>query len=1637
MPNDVELNWLYTPPSQVPNSPVETRVQLLPFEKLRWEDFEKLCYRLARLEAAVDFCLPYGVPGQAQYGIDIFAKISGAEKYRVYQCKNQRDFGPAKIAEAIETFVKGKWLAKSETFVLCNRESLRSTDRVEEFAKQDKILRDHKISLLFWDAEELSSKLKSYPEIIDDFFGRGWVKAFCGQEAADKLGERLDAVAIKELRTQLQSLYERIFNLHDRGIPLSDVPFAERYIVPDVEDHQVIMSSNESIPKQEDSTNSSSFQTQEPSHETPSKRSKRFYTKRLPIQIWIVRNKRNLIFGEPGSGKSAFLRFLALDLLKDTPSFIEVAEKWGTHVPIWIPFALWTKVPSNNQGGDSSVKGIFTNWLKSWDAESLIPLIEKALKDKRLLLLIDGLDEYSNSDAAQIVLNRLESFFSQNEVPIIVTSRPQGFEKIGMKVEGWQQTQIAPMNQEQQERLTEIWFEASSKRINPALDNATRSKDVRRQVDTFFAELSRSNELRELARNPLLLCLLISFQISRIRLPIGRFKVYAALTDHLISAHPEARRIAADNAVSPQELSEEEIKKALAHLATVMHSNYPEGSMHENKALQVIEDFLLNDQYGFGLNQRAASKTGKNILATAEDNLGIIVKRSIDEIGFYHRTMQEYLVSFNISRLSLKEQSEIIKKCYANPLWREVILGLFQIIGRPDDVRQLIDVIKKSNSDSLEGKMALDLLSEIAFGDFNCPPNLAKDLAMQTFNDIELSTWLPYREKLLKHALDGLRSTTLGELVKQKISDWFPDRAGWSSQYIFRSMSGWTINENLIEVLFKGLNDEEYNVKIAVAKTLAKVANHDDNIGERLVRLINYTDDAYIVAASLETLMIGWPDHPKLNDFIERSVNSPLPVMELAGIKGKVKKGIQNDNDLEILLKLADRNSISYSLRSEVSPIIMEGWPKSEKVKHICLESLVERGGGREKNSHSLEREDSLAILLNGYPMDEEVVDYCVNELKMEKYPFSSLYHDAFSALAQNFKGHPKLIQALDEWIQKTEFQDVEASFAAQVGKTGIFKQRLIENLNDSIPHWAVLGLVQGWTMQDAEVSKVLLEIAESPANRASKIAYLIPQIVVDHKKCRQILLAILKDRHCSRYDFVIEGLIELGNTDQDFEVVDIVLKILKEKTDRHFEIDGMKSSLIKNYNFDPRVRQLALETLEERDGEYAAVAFAFGNDPEIRAKILKMVNPLPVSMRQAIAKYLSEAEIDETYAMSILKLYDHERDKEVKVQSSIGYYTRLKSSGLDTTAVLQRLTKDITCVGPDYHERRMAAFCGLAILDRLDLMRDKKEMYGSQERGAAIESIFGMDLNVPHIQFILRNWEKLKDAFKDEFWNRLFRYASDSSYIWNILAQFADEYPAPRSEILDYLKTTKNKIAESESLYFLSKVMPGSELLFEYCFNTLTFGIKLVGDTDYPTNKNINHRDQLAAAEIMGDNFGGESSALQKIYTNMKSIMTDELILVLSEGWPHSQELDSLLRELATSRRRCWTTTVIRYYSFKAKVPSMYKELIRLIRQYSSFPRYRAYEEVVRPLVRRIAEDDSFNTVLVKHLGIAKKSADKVSISKLIYKSRGLTPELKRWAEQELEIQLSGNCIEAGFDITSGEFKSIPHVLYEILQIS
>ena len=81
---------IHSPPDAVPSTPpVATRAQSLPFGELTWENFERLCHRMAALQGNVEHCARYGLQGEAQEGIDIYARQADG-RYTCVQAKRHR-----------------------------------------------------------------------------------------------------------------------------------------------------------------------------------------------------------------------------------------------------------------------------------------------------------------------------------------------------------------------------------------------------------------------------------------------------------------------------------------------------------------------------------------------------------------------------------------------------------------------------------------------------------------------------------------------------------------------------------------------------------------------------------------------------------------------------------------------------------------------------------------------------------------------------------------------------------------------------------------------------------------------------------------------------------------------------------------------------------------------------------------------------------------------------------------------------------------------------------------------------------------------------------------------------------------------------------------------------------------------------------------------------------------------------------------------------------------------------------------------------------------------------------------------------------------------------------------------------------
>ncbi|MEQ8757513.1 MAG: NACHT domain-containing protein [Coleofasciculus sp. G1-WW12-02] len=389
------------------------------------------------MEANVEHCQLYGVRGQDQEGIDIYARQRLTEKYRVYQCKRVKDFGVAHIKNAVSKFIegkKGKWISQTDTFVLCTQVSLNRTELADEIETQSKLLKNEGVTFLPWGSDQLSLALKDKPELVDDFFGRAWVAAFCGQEQADSLGVRQKAEVIVE--NYREWLSQKTAHLKVPGFPLQRELSIKTNWIP-----------LQAKLREGDKTS--------------------FDAEFIPTLY-----RLSVVIGAPGAGKSTLLRRLAHCL-----------SAAGKRV-------IFIRLPDVKKLLDSDKSEGFEWAILKAAADN------SAFNDKELrlalstpdYLLADGLDE-CKSDRANIA-DKLDAWVANSSTKVVITTRPSDESSL---LPGWQHIKLSPLNKpdilEYSQQLLAAYCEDAAK-VQERLDSLHRQLQ-----DSTNASLAVQNPL--------------------------------------------------------------------------------------------------------------------------------------------------------------------------------------------------------------------------------------------------------------------------------------------------------------------------------------------------------------------------------------------------------------------------------------------------------------------------------------------------------------------------------------------------------------------------------------------------------------------------------------------------------------------------------------------------------------------------------------------------------------------------------------------------------------------------------------------------------------------------------------------------------------------------------------------------------------------------------------------------------------------------------------------------------------------------------------------------------------------------------------------------------------------------------------
>ena len=454
-------------------------------------------------------------------------------------------------------------------------------------------------------------------------------------------------------------------------------------------------------------------------------------TPSVAFDDWLLQGDRALLLsGAPGSGKSTVLRCLALDLVRTPELFPAVHDRLGVRIPLLIPFALWSRLAAQEQrevGLAEVVRETFRALLRPSELdESFI----EALADERLVLLIDGLDEYIDEQAARTTLATIETFVRTRDVFTIATARPAGLRRLGPMSGHWKTARLVELQPRQQRDL--------ATRLLSEDDSATTPVGLR--VNQFFQQLEHSGRLQSLAGNPLLLHGLLSVAARQIILPNTRFQLFQKLIEILLEVHPNRRATAAAE-VKPRTrvFSTDDVRReALAKLAFEVQVRGADVGIDRPEARRIIEDFLADSDGGPAWSKEQARLGARELTDVDADTSGLLVERGPQEIVFCHAAFREHLAGLELATWAMEDQVDFVSDHAGEPRWRAAVLALLQSLRRKGDVERLLGAIRgeqKGEPDSADRRL---LLADGAFATASVSGPVGRQAALASLSRIRI-----------------------------------------------------------------------------------------------------------------------------------------------------------------------------------------------------------------------------------------------------------------------------------------------------------------------------------------------------------------------------------------------------------------------------------------------------------------------------------------------------------------------------------------------------------------------------------------------------------------------------------------------------------------------------------------------------------------------------------------------------------------------------------------------------------------------------------------------------------------------------------------------------------------------------------
>ena len=374
-----------------------------------------------------------------------------------------------------------------------------------------------------------------------------------------------------------------------------------------------------------------------------------------------------MVLGGPGAGKSTFLRKIGLESLKTL--HYENADYTHRRVPVLLELKRF-------EADGIDITSLISKEFEICDFPEPENFVQSALKQGKLLILLDGLDEVPTANLDNVI-RTIQDFVDRYDKNRFIASCRTAAYRGGFT--RFSDVGMADFDDEQIEQFIGNWFSSE--------------QDIERETGEKCWEIlqkDKNEAAKELAHTPLLLTFLCLVYDRSQRFPANRSRLYQRALRILLEEWAAEKRINRDEIYEGLSI---ELEEQL--LSEIAYDGFEADQLFFTKRelTKQIKEFLASN-----LNVPKALD-GEAVLQAIEVQQGVLVERTEDAYSFSHLTLQEYLTAQYL--VDNNQWISVINSHANNIQWREVLLLIPGLLSGKQGANMFLETLANRANECL------------------------------------------------------------------------------------------------------------------------------------------------------------------------------------------------------------------------------------------------------------------------------------------------------------------------------------------------------------------------------------------------------------------------------------------------------------------------------------------------------------------------------------------------------------------------------------------------------------------------------------------------------------------------------------------------------------------------------------------------------------------------------------------------------------------------------------------------------------------------------------------------------------------------------------------------------------------------